>query len=270
MEKIDQNFMKNIQTLIGNLEKPIVVGGGICEGCGAHYSLQEFKAINNGEAFLGKVGCVCANKLLEKEMSDHYYKMLDKKKFVDFEKLSTFPKSLSKATMKSYHPKTQAQLEVKQLLLKYIKDIDLNKGINTILAGNIGTGKSHLAVSCCKAIIDQGHTSIFIDVPRLLAELRGSYGTEKQLTEIEYLKMLEEVDLLILDDIGSCKMTDWATERLFIIINGRQGKHTIFTTSKSSQEIFDLYGKDTVSRMFCDRDYQYKLDGQDQRPLKNA
>jgi DNA replication protein DnaC len=98
--------------------------------------------------------------------------MLDKKKFVDFEKLSTFPQSLQKATLKSYHPKTQAQLETKQAMIKFVKDFDLNAGKNVILAGNIGTGKSHLAVSVVKAVVDKGHSGVFIDVARLLSELR--------------------------------------------------------------------------------------------------
>lgn len=259
------DFMTNIQTLIGNLKTPKVVGGGTCEGCKQHYSLQEFYAINNGEAFLGKVGCICANKLLEKEMSDFYYKGQKEKHLKQFEALSRYPKSLHNASMKSYHPKTQMQLEVKQKLIKYTKDFDLEKGVNVVLAGEVGVGKSHLAVACCKTIVDRNFSSIFISVPRLLSELRTTYGTEKQLSELEYLKKLEEVDLLVLDDIASCKMTDWATEKMFSIIDIRQGKNTIYTTSKSSKQIIALYGEDIVSRMLSHKEYMFKLDGQDQR-----
>ena len=74
------------------------------------------------------------------------------------------------------------------------------------------------------------------------------------------------MDLLILDDFGSCKVTDWATDRMFNILDSRQGKHTIFTTSKNSKAIKELYKNDIFSRMnFKSKDWAFTLNGEDMR-----
>lgn len=256
-------------TLTGNdAFEPREVAREFCNDCENDFVIYEIPILGGdkkGELMRYKKGCICEDIALAKETSLIYTRMQERKRLEEFEKLSLIPPKLKSASFKSYKPQNESQMIAKQEMMKYVKSFNKEDGFNVALVGDNGVGKSHLAVATIKELIQKDYSAVFVSVPRLLSKIRDTYNSKTQYTEIQYLEMLEKVDILVLDDIGIDKTSDWASEKIFLICDARQGLNTIFTTSKTSKEIFELYGKDNFSRMGCTEDNSFKMTGRDMR-----
>lgn len=157
---------------------------------------------------------------------------------------------------------------------KLIKCIE-KKGL--ILAGNNGVGKTHLACSIANKLIENGIPVIYGTLINLLAELRNSYDTENNISEMEIIKLYENVDLLIIDDLGKEKPSEWGLEKLFTIINSRYENNlpVIITTNYNQNSLLErlsLNGeietaKSIISRLY-EMCYLVKIDDIDHRIKK--
>jgi DNA replication protein DnaC len=103
-----------------------------------------------------------------------------------------------------------------------------------LLVGDIGRGKTHLAVGIAKALIrEKGIPCIFYDYRELLKEIQNSYNTSVQTTELELLRPVFDTDVLVLDELGAVKPTDWVWDTVSLLINTRynDNRTTIITTN---------------------------------------
>lgn len=107
-----------------------------------------------------------------------------------------------------------------------------------IFMGKTGSGKSHLAASCLKELrIDWAR---FVTAPELLLEIRASFGNrEEKETEQEIINRYCEYQILVLDDLGAEKSSDYSITTLYLIIDRRirNCKRTIITTNLTLEEI---------------------------------
>lgn len=100
-----------------------------------------------------------------------------------------------------------------------------------LLAGANGTGKSHLCYAATRRLIDRGESAVYALVPELLDGFRACLGRQqawerqpdsmKPVTFEEAFADVLTADWLILDDLGAERATDWADERLFLLIDAR-------------------------------------------------
>jgi len=88
-----------------------------------------------------------------------------------------------------------------------------------VLVGNVGSGKTHLAAAIARYSIHHDRPAYMATMPRLLNMLRAGYNDA--VTFEQRVQMLEEVDLLVIDDLGAEKATEWAIEQLYSIVNAR-------------------------------------------------
>jgi DNA replication protein DnaC len=100
--------------------------------------------------------------------------------------------------------------------------------------GDPGVGKTHLAVAILRQVIlTRGARGIFYDTRDLLKLIRSTYNNEVKATELDVLKPVMNADLLVLDDLGAEKTSEWVEETLNLIVNTRYNERrtTIFTSN---------------------------------------
>jgi DNA replication protein DnaC len=103
-----------------------------------------------------------------------------------------------------------------------------------LLIGPIGVGKTHLAVSIMKDLIaTKNARCIFYDYRELLKEIQNSYNSSVQATEMEVLQPVFDAEVLILDELGAVKPSEWVWDTVSHILNTRYNdeKTTIITTN---------------------------------------
>ncbi len=103
-----------------------------------------------------------------------------------------------------------------------------------LLIGPIGVGKTHLAVGVLKELIAQrGLACLFYDYRELLKEIQNSWNAQVQTTEMQVLRPVFEADVLVLDELGAVKPTDWVWDTVSHILNTRYNdrRTTIITTN---------------------------------------
>jgi len=109
-----------------------------------------------------------------------------------------------------------------------------DEGLGLLFTGDNGVGKTHLAASVLRELAEtKGARGSFWDFHELIRAIRDSYNPETRTTELQVLEPVVEADILVLDDLGAWKMTDWMNDTLFYILNSRYiaKRATIITTN---------------------------------------
>ena len=109
------------------------------------------------------------------------------------------------------------------------------KNVGLLLFGDVGTGKSFLAGCIANALLDQDIPVLMTNFPAILARLSGTFGAERA----DFLASLGDYDLLIIDDLGVERGTEYSLEQVFSIIDSRyrSGKPLIVTTNLKLDEL---------------------------------
>lgn len=97
--------------------------------------------------------------------------------------------------------------------------------------GSVGTGKSHLAASIHKELIQRGYSSVYLDVTQLFGLAKSTFKDGSNKSDQDYIQAAIKCELLTLDEIGLAPMTEYECKILFQILNGRKGKLTNFTSN---------------------------------------
>ncbi|HSL20938.1 MAG TPA: ATP-binding protein [Vicinamibacterales bacterium] len=122
---------------------------------------------------------------------------------------------------------------------------DIDRGL--FLVGHPGVGKTHLAVAMLKQCIrEKGARGLFYDTRELLRVIRSTYDPAVQTAEMDVLRPVMHADLLVLDDLGAEKTSEWVEETLNLIVNTRYNERrvTIFTSNYEIRE--DLTDPDSL------------------------
>lgn len=109
---------------------------------------------------------------------------------------------------------------------------NLDAGRGLWFDGPVGTGKTSLAILVAKAAKDAGRSYAVYPVPRLLAEIKRTFDRDASDTYLGFFRRLCTVDVLVLDDLGAEKQTEWVLEQLYSIVNERwQDRRSIVVTT---------------------------------------
>ena len=213
--------------------------------------LEEEKKLRMMQEFANKVDKIIKNSKMSKRNLNY--------KFENFEVNSNNKKVYQ--SLKEYSEKLVNEVERKGL----------------ILVGNNGVGKTHLACSIANELIKNGIPIIYGTLINLLAELKNIYDVYNNISEMKIIKLYEKVDLLIIDDLGKEKPSEWGLEKLFTIINSRYENNlpVIITTNYDQNSLIDRLSineeietaKSIISRLY-EMCYLVKIEDRDHR-IKN-
>jgi DNA replication protein DnaC len=138
-----------------------------------------------------------------------------------------------------------------RVIRRYVRQIreNLDSGKGLWIQGDIGTGKTTLAMLVSKAAIEADRSVAIYSLPRLLNLLRESM--ESSGGKLDLIDRLTDVDLLHIDDLGAENTTDWVLEQLYSIVNARYEaqRAIIATTNLMPDELSERLGPRTVSRL---------------------
>ena len=107
-------------------------------------------------------------------------------------------------------------------------------GRGLLLTGSIGVGKTHLAVGILQSLIlEKGVRGLFCDYRELLKQIQHSYNPQVATTEMEILHPVFGAEVLVLDELGAAKPTDWVWDTVALVLNTRYNdkRTTIITTN---------------------------------------
>ncbi|EJR10499.1 hypothetical protein II7_03689 [Bacillus cereus MSX-A12] len=164
--------------------------------------------------------------------------------------ISNLGERFSKSTFESFLDRNGSETAYK-VAVKYVKTFKEWKGESLLLWGEPGNGKTHLAAAIVNELSKKGYIVVFQSVPELLQRIRSTFNSENKENETQIMRALLECDLLILDDIGAEKTTEWVEEKLFNIIDGRYRKElpTLYTSNLEPKELKNQVGKRSYDRM---------------------
>jgi len=150
-------------------------------------------------------------------------------------------------------PVTDMDPRVVREVRRYVDDIDdrLDHGRGLWFMGDVGTGKTTLAMLVSQAALRAGRSVAIYSLPRLLAEIRKTYDDQSDRSYLGLLARLTAIDLLHIDDVGAEKTSEWVLEQLYSIVNARyeDGRAIVITTNLDHERLRDQIGERTVSRL---------------------
>jgi DNA replication protein DnaC len=166
-------------------------------------------------------------------------------------------------------PVTHMPPDVVRAVRSYVTHLDerLAEGRGIWFSGDVGTGKTTLAMLISAEALRQGASVAIYSLPRLLGLLRDTFDDGSEASLGVLLDRLAAVDLLHVDDVGAEQSSPWVLEQLYTIVNTRyeDGRAMLLTTNLRPDELREQIGERTVSRIIEMCGDPLMLCGTDQR-----
>jgi DNA replication protein DnaC len=122
----------------------------------------------------------------------------------------------------TYTPQQAESLKrAKMMAQAFVKNYPGGDQAGLLLVGNSGVGKTHLAIASLKELVSRGHTGYFCEYGALLRDIQNSYRSESDVTEMHLLNPILSVEVLVIDDLGCIKPSDWVRDTIGYILNSR-------------------------------------------------
>lgn len=242
MSIFETSFIETCINKVKNFNEP-----KNCEDCGESYVLKNVKLKGNYYNFYAP-NCECIKKKqqleYQKEIRNNEKEvrklMLERYNFLidyrnRYEKVENMLKNLD-----------ENQLKVATFLSKYREDYINGVKSNIYLYGTSGTGKTSFIKRLSKTLEENDIYNYIVDVQKLLSYYKNTYQSEalaNYQTEYAIDNIMLSNSLIILDDVGTEKPSEWTVSKLMFIINSRieENKPTIITTNYSPTELVDRF-----------------------------
>ena len=141
---------------------------------------------------------------------------------------------------------------IKNIALNFAKNIDLPETKNLLFVGNTGLGKTFLANAIAKEVLSQGKTVVYQTAPILMDKIiEYKFNFDKTANDKQEYNKIFDVDLLVVDDLGTETMSNNKFTELFNIINTRllRNKKIVISTNLTLNELYKQYDERVMSRL---------------------
>lgn len=164
------------------------------------------------------------------------------------------PKRFQGKTFADYIAETPQQQKALEACTSYAHNFsdNLAAGRCLILSGNVGTGKTHLAAAIADYIVrETEYTAVFRSLHSILQAIKSTYGGDSGFTESEVMQLFTSPDLLIIDEVGATKSSEFELATLFAIINTRYENKTptVVVTNLEASELRRAIGDRCTDRL---------------------
>lgn len=190
------------------------------------------------EGFVGSELCECYKKLLRVEA----YRLSNLSHRIEKENFDTFSLSV--------HSEQKTMAVFLERAKRYCKK-DTSLKNNLLFTGPTGTGKTFLSSCIAKEFLDNGHFVLYQTATRICNIIDDAKFRHEQAEHGEYLSMINDCDLLIIDDLGTECAFGYPQSQLFDILENRMlsGKRTVISTNMDLEELNQKYSPRLVSRI---------------------
>jgi DNA replication protein DnaC len=141
-------------------------------------------------------------------------------------------------------------LKAKTVAQRFVERYDPESAnLGLLFVGPPGSGKTHLAVSILKDLIRRKQVEcLFVDYRELLKQIQHSYNPDVAVTEMELLRPLAGAQVLVLDELGAVRTSEWVWDTVSVILNARynENRTTIITTNYPDLPERDLSGTEDL------------------------
>ena len=218
-----------------------------CKFCGKLLDLKDYMVlyennyIENIATAYSRCNCEEANKIWKR-----YDEFIEKEKLKEFnlkqiDKLfqnNNLGKRQLNSTFENYKINNKNK-KVYENAKKYANKLingETDKGL--FITGTYGVGKTYLASCIANETIKNKNTVVFGTLIQLLDYIKDTYK-DSDISDKEYLNLYSSVDLLIIDDLGKEKPTEWVLEKLFLIVNNRYNNYLpiVITTNYNRNQL---------------------------------
>lgn len=177
-----------------------------------------------------KVHCLCRCRKEELEAQAKRLQFEEDQRRIDnLRQLSLMDARLRQARFESYQ-ETEENWKIFCIAKRYVENFEemFSKGQGLLFWGSVGTGKSYTAAAIANELLERMQPVIMTSFIKLLDEM-GSFENDNG----EYIARLNRAKLLVIDDLGAERGTDFSLEKVYDVIDSRyrSGKSVILTTN---------------------------------------
>lgn len=127
------------------------------------------------------------------------------------------------------------------------------KGYGFFFWGNVGSGKTHAASALTNALIqEQLVEALFLNMPATVTRVKKTFDSSSKNEDTKLFDRMKEVELLIIDDLGVEKMSDWLADQIYQIVDHRwqNKKPMLITSNQSLDDLGSCYKAQVISRIW--------------------
>lgn len=224
--------------------------------CEKHGAYQEITRILIGVAFRSKCPA-CSKERAEKEAEENQKREAQEKRMRWLGKISNagIPERFKTRTLETYCVNTNNQKQ--QRIYDFCKDYAANfehikrTGRSFFMLGTVGTGKTHLSIGIALEVMKNGNSAVFTSASKIFRSIKDTYSKGSNQKESEVMAIYTQCDLLIIDEVGVQRGSDFEKETFFDVINERYEnmRPTIILSNLTIEEIKVFLGERVFDRL---------------------